>query len=83
VSGRVSALLELGSGFNPEFTGRDNVYLNGAILGLSSKQIDSCETITPQMQLTVNRDVETLRRPARLNFLYYWESNPFIVQPQL
>ena len=40
VSGRVSALLELGSGFNPEFTGRDNVYMNGAILGLSTKQID-------------------------------------------
>ncbi len=40
VSGRVAALLELGSGFNPEFSGRDNVYLNGAILGLSSKEID-------------------------------------------
>lgn len=40
VHGRVSALLELGSGFNPEFTGRDNVYLNGAILGFSSRQMD-------------------------------------------
>ncbi len=40
VAGRVSALLELGSGFNPEFTGRDNVYLNASILGLSRKQID-------------------------------------------
>ncbi|MEO8659766.1 MAG: ABC transporter ATP-binding protein [Bryobacteraceae bacterium] len=40
VQGRVSALLELGSGFNPEFTGRDNVYLNAAILGLSSAEID-------------------------------------------
>jgi ABC-type polysaccharide/polyol phosphate transport system ATPase subunit len=40
VNGRVSALLELGAGFNPEFSGRDNVYLNGSILGLSSKQID-------------------------------------------
>jgi ABC-type Na+ transport system ATPase subunit NatA len=38
--GRVSALLELGSGFNPEFSGRDNVYLNGAILGLSTREID-------------------------------------------
>src|SRR5205814_5682233 len=41
VTGRVSALLELGSGFNPEFSGRDNVYLNGSILGLSTKQIDA------------------------------------------
>lgn len=39
VSGRVSALLELGAGFNPDFTGRQNVYLNGAILGLSSDEM--------------------------------------------
>ena len=38
--GRVAALLELGSGFNPEFSGKDNVYLNGAILGLSHKDMD-------------------------------------------
>lgn len=38
--GRVSALLELGSGFNPEFTGRDNVYLNGAILGFTTADMD-------------------------------------------
>lgn len=41
VSGKVAALLELGSGFNPEFTGRDNVYLNAAILGLSEREIDA------------------------------------------
>ena len=40
VNGRVSALLELGAGFNPEFSGRDNVYLNGSILGLTTKQIE-------------------------------------------
>ncbi|HMS78778.1 MAG TPA: ABC transporter ATP-binding protein, partial [Burkholderiaceae bacterium] len=41
VNGRISALLELGSGFNPDFTGRENVYLNGAIHGLSSAQVDA------------------------------------------
>lgn len=40
VNGKVAALLELGSGFNPDFTGRENVYLNGAILGLTRAQIE-------------------------------------------
>lgn len=40
VSGRVAALLELGAGFNGEFTGRENVYLNGALLGLTKEEID-------------------------------------------
>jgi homopolymeric O-antigen transport system ATP-binding protein len=40
VGGRVAALLELGAGFNPEFTGRDNVYLNGAIIGFSRREMD-------------------------------------------
>ena len=41
LKGRVAALLELGSGFNPEFTGRENVYLNGSILGLTKEEIDA------------------------------------------
>ena len=40
IKGRVAALLELGSGFNQEFTGRENVYLNAAILGFSREEID-------------------------------------------
>ena len=41
VAGRVSALLELGAGFNPEFTGRQNVYINAAILGLTHEEIEA------------------------------------------
>lgn len=41
INGRVAALLELGSGFNPEFTGRENVYMNASILGLNQQQIDA------------------------------------------
>ena len=41
VKGRIAALLELGSGFNPEFTGRDNVFLNARILGLTQKEIEA------------------------------------------
>ena len=47
VNGRVSALLELGAGFNPEFTGRDNVILNGAIQGIAR---DEMETRMPEIE---------------------------------
>ncbi len=40
VNGRIAALLELGAGFNPEFTGRENVYLAASVLGLTAEQID-------------------------------------------
>lgn len=40
VDGRISALLELGAGFNPEFTGRENVYFQGALMGLRKEEVD-------------------------------------------
>jgi lipopolysaccharide transport system ATP-binding protein len=42
VQGRVAALLELGAGFHPELTGRDNIYLNASILGIPRRRIDAC-----------------------------------------
>lgn len=41
IYGRISSLLEVGTGFNPELTGRENVYLNGTILGMRKKEIDA------------------------------------------
>lgn len=41
IKGRIAALLELGAGFNPEFTGRENVYMNGSILGFDRKTMDT------------------------------------------
>lgn len=40
INGRIASMLEVGTGFNPEMTGRENVYLNGAILGMTKAEID-------------------------------------------
>ena len=60
--GRVSALLELGAGFNPEFTGRENVYLNAAILGLSDREI---EAKLPSILAFADLDTEFIDMPVK------------------
>lgn len=60
--GRTAALLELGSGFNPEFTGRENVYLNASVLGLTQAEIDArCEDIVAFADIGafINQPVKT------------------------
>lgn len=44
IQGRIAPLLEIGAGFHPEFTGRENIYLNGAILGFSKAQLQEVES---------------------------------------
>ena len=61
VEGRVAALLELGAGFNPEFSGRENVFLNGEILGLSR---DETERIFPEIE-TFAEIGEFIDRPVK------------------
>lgn len=41
IDGRIASMLEVGTGFNPELTGRENIYLNGAILGMTKEEVDS------------------------------------------
>ncbi|MBM3535861.1 MAG: ABC transporter ATP-binding protein [Alphaproteobacteria bacterium] len=61
VGGRIAALLELGAGFNPDFTGRENIRLNAAILGLTSRQVnDRFDSIVAFSELGVHID-----RPVR------------------
>lgn len=62
VYGQVAALLELGAGFNPEFTGRENIYLSGSVLGLSPEQIAEREEAIIEfsgIQEFINQPVKT------------------------
>ena len=62
VNGRVSALLELTSGFDPEFTGRENIYLKGQILGLETSEIKELENIIiefAQLEEYIDQPVRT------------------------
>ncbi len=71
--GRVAALLELGAGFNPEFTGRENVYLNGAILGFTHKEVDA--RILPTSRLTPKSEISSNSR-SRPTAAAWWCGSP-------
>jgi len=84
VNGRVAALLELGSGFNPEFTGRQNVFFNGRILGLSQTEIEAkFEEIEAFADIGdfINQPVKTYSSGmfVRLAFAVAISSNPDIL----
>ncbi len=84
VNGRIAALLELGSGFNPEFTGKENVYLNSAVLGLSKKEIDEkYSSIEEFAEISdfINQPIKTYSSGMvmRLAFSVAIHSNPDIL----
>lgn len=75
VKGRVSALLELTSGFDPEFTGRENIYLKGQLLGLKDKEIKELEQEIidfAEIEEYIDQPVRTYSSgmKARLRFFY-------------
>ncbi|HMS27514.1 MAG TPA: ABC transporter ATP-binding protein [Burkholderiaceae bacterium] len=82
--GRIAALLELGSGFNPEFTGRENVFFNAAILGLSKEEIaDRYEAIVDFADIGdfIDQPVKTYSSgmTVRLAFAVQSQINPDIL----
>ena len=84
VQGKISSLLELGAGFHPELTGRENIYLNGAILGLSRKEIGGrYEEIVKFSELEKFMDVPVKHYSSgmyvRLGFAVAVEVNPDIL----
>lgn len=84
VNGRVSALLELTSGFDPEFTGRENIYLKGQLIGLRDKEISTLEKIIidfAEVGDYIDQPVRTYSSgmKARLGFAINVNINPEIL----
>lgn len=84
LEGRVSALIELGAGFHPDLSGRDNIYLNGAILGLSRREIDArFKSIVDFAELSTFIDTPVKRYSsgmyARLGFSVAAHTSPDIL----
>src|SRR3546814_9907916 len=65
VNGRLAALLELGSGFNPEFSGRENAYLYGSVLGLARAHIEARFADIPALRSEARRGGNESVRPCR------------------
>ncbi len=84
IDGRVSALIELGAGFHPDLTGRDNIYLNGIILGLSRREVDQqFESIVEFAELASFIDTPVKRYSsgmyARLGFSVAAHTHPDVL----
>lgn len=84
VNGRMSSLIELGAGFHPDLTGKENIYLNGTILGLKRREIDALlERITEFSELQQFIDTPVKRYSsgmyARLGFAVAAHVNPEIL----
>ena len=84
VAGRVSPLIELGAGFHPDLTGRENVYLNGSILGMPSREIrEQFDEIVEFAELREFIDTPVKRYSsgmyARLGFAVAVHSNPEVL----
>ena len=76
IEGRVAALLELGSGFNPEFTGLENIYLNAALLGLSQDETDANLDAILALPTSVTSFTDKWRHtPAGWRCVWLWGSS--------